>query len=56
MHEFTCIYQSVQGKIKVHVRETGEQILLETEVPESVEKEVDVSNLKSDGRQIVVCA
>ncbi len=56
MHEFTCSYQSVQGLIKVHVKETKEQILLETEVPEGVEKEVDVSDLKSGGKQVVVYA
>lgn len=54
VHEFTCTYQSVQGQIKVHVKETGEQILLETEVPKGVERAIDISNLKACGKQVVL--
>ena len=53
MHEFTCIYQSAHGRIKVHVKETGKEILLETEVPEGVEAAIDVSNLEASGKKIV---
>ena len=54
MHEFTCTYQSAQGRIKVHVKETGNEILLETELPKGVEKEIDVSNLERDGKTVVI--
>lgn len=54
MHEFTCAYQSVQGLIKVHVRENSDEILLEAEVPEGVEKEIDISNLQAAGRKVVI--
>lgn len=54
IHEFTCTYQSVQGLIKVHVKETEDQILVETEVPESVEKEIDVSNLEAGGKPVKI--
>lgn len=54
MHEFTCAYQSVQGVIKVHVKETDDEILLEAEVPEGIEKEIDISNLEKAGKNIVI--
>ncbi len=53
MHEFSCTYQSAHGRIKVHVKETGKEILLETEVPEGVEAAIDVSNLEASGKKIV---
>lgn len=53
IHEFTCSYQSVQGLIKVHVMEADDKILLETEVPEGVEKKIDTSNLQTVGKKIV---
>ena len=54
MHEFTCTYQSVHGWIKVHVKETETEILLETEVPEGIEAAIDVSNLEVSGKKVVV--
>lgn len=54
IHEFTCMYRSVQGLIRVHVKETESEILLETEVPEGVEKEIDVSNLEARGKKVTV--
>lgn len=54
IHEFTCTYRSVRGRIRVHVKETKEEILLETEVPAGVEKRVDVSNLEAAGKRVVI--
>lgn len=53
MHEFSCTYQSAHGRIKVHVKETETEILLETEVPEGVEAAIDVSNLEAAGKKVV---
>ena len=53
MHEFSCTYQSAHGRIKVHVKETETEILLETEVPEGVEAAIDVSNLEAAGNNVV---
>lgn len=53
MHEFSCTYQSTHGRIKVHVKETETEILLETEVPEGVETAIDVSNLEVSGKKVV---
>lgn len=54
IHEFTCTYQSVRGLIKVHVKETAKEILLETEAAEGIEKEIDVTNLEKVGKTIVM--
>ena len=35
-------------------KETKEQILLETEVPEGVEMRVDVSELEGTGKKVVI--
>ncbi|MDE7068181.1 MAG: hypothetical protein K2O83_11070, partial [Schaedlerella arabinosiphila] len=53
IHEFDCTYQSVRGRIRVHVKETEEEIVLETEVPEGVEMRVDVSELERAGKRVV---
>ncbi len=52
MTEFTCSYRSVRGEIKVHVKEGEEEILLETEVPDGVEKTVDTSGLEMRGKRV----
>jgi hypothetical protein len=52
MKEFTCSYRSVRGKIKVHVKEREDDILLEVQVPEGVAQNVDVSNLKARGKEV----
>lgn len=54
IHEFTCAYESVQGPVKVHVKESEKEILLETEAPPGVEKSVDLSNLEQRGKKIVI--
>lgn len=53
IHEFDCTYQSVRGRIRVHVKEAEEEIVLETEVPEGVEMRVDVSELERAGKRVV---
>ncbi len=53
IHEFTCTYQSIRGLIRVHVKESEEEIVLEAEVPEGVEKMVDISNLEAAGKKVV---
>ncbi|HBA96891.1 MAG TPA: alpha-L-rhamnosidase, partial [Lachnospiraceae bacterium] len=45
IHEFNCSYTSVSGVIKVHVKEMEDSIILETEVPENVKSETNISNL-----------
>lgn len=52
MTEFTCSYKSVKGEIKVHVKESADEILLETHVPDGVEKTVDISNLRLHGKNV----
>lgn len=54
IHEFTCTYQSVHGRIKVHVKETEREIFLDTEVPEGVEKVIDTSALEAAGKTVVL--
>lgn len=54
VHEFDCTYQSVRGRIRVHVKETEEEIVLETEVPEGMEMRVDVSELEGTGNKVVI--
>ncbi|MEY8495091.1 family 78 glycoside hydrolase catalytic domain [Lachnospiraceae bacterium 29-91] len=54
IHEFDCTYQSVRGRIRVHVKDAEEEIVLETEVPEGVEMRVDVSELEGTGKKVVI--
>ncbi len=54
IHEFTCAYQSVRGRIRVHVKETAEEILLETEVPSNVECVIDDAGLRERGKRVVM--
>lgn len=52
MTEFTCAYCSVKGEIRVHVKEGKEEILLETQVPEGVEKTIDTAGLGVRGKRV----
>ncbi|WP_313073547.1 family 78 glycoside hydrolase catalytic domain [Lacrimispora sp.] len=54
--EFHCSYESIQGFIRVHVKESEKKILLEIELPKDVEYNLDTSNLESRGKKIVVQA
>ena len=54
MHEFHCSYNSVKGEIKVHVKEDKDEIILETYVPNGVEKKIDTSNLKVRGKRVII--
>ncbi|MDD3220063.1 MAG: family 78 glycoside hydrolase catalytic domain [Lachnospiraceae bacterium] len=54
MKEFSCTYESANGTIKVHVKESEDEILLETEVSENMKKEIDVSNLEVRNKKVVV--
>lgn len=53
IHEFICTYQSVHGQFRVYVKEMEDKILLEVEVPDGVEKHVDISGLKEKGKKIL---
>ncbi|MDE7313527.1 MAG: glycoside hydrolase family 78 protein [Eubacterium sp.] len=54
MGEFTCTYRSVNGEIQVHVKECGEEIVLETKVPQGVAYEEDLSHLLLRGKCVRV--
>lgn len=46
MTEFICSCESVKGEIRVHVKESANEILPEAQIPDGVEKTVDISNLR----------
>lgn len=54
MSEFTCAYKSVKGEIRVHVKESEDEVLLETWTPNGVEKTVDIINLEFTGKKVNV--
>ncbi len=54
IHEFNCSYTSVSGVIKVHVKEMEDSIILETEVPENVKSETNISNLSERGKKVKI--
>ncbi len=54
MNEFTCQYRSVKGNIVVHVKDGGEAILLDLNIPEGVQYTVDVSNLERSKKKVLV--
>ena len=54
IHEITCSYQSVRGKISVHVKESDDEIVLSAAVPNGVAYSVDVRNLNRDGKEAAV--
>ena len=54
MTEFTCAYNSVNGRIKVHVKKDEKGVLLEVSVPSGVMCRVDKSNLEKNGRIVTV--
>lgn len=56
MKEFTCSYCSVRGKIKVHVKEREDDILLEVQVPEGVAQKIDTTGLENSGKRVNVWA
>lgn len=59
VHEFDCSYQSVGGKIRVHIRETEETIVLETKIDIGIQYTIDITELECRGKAIeikeVVC-
>lgn len=55
MSEFTCSYRSVKGESRVHVKECGDEILLALQIPDGVEKTVDLCNLETTGKKVNVC-
>lgn len=54
MKEFNCTYQSVAGKISVHVKEENEKILLEVDIADGIEYEIDTSNLEIRGNVTIM--
>ncbi len=54
MTEFTCAYHSASGPIRIHVRETGEKILLEAACDARMECEIDTKNLLLRGKPVQV--
>lgn len=52
IHEFTCQYDSAAGMIRVHVKESEEGILVETECAEGIKKHLDTSGLEERGKKI----
>ncbi|MDO5422410.1 MAG: family 78 glycoside hydrolase catalytic domain [Eubacteriales bacterium] len=46
MTEFSCSYQSAQGPISVHVKEAGDTLFLDVELPEQVPCVIDTEFLK----------
>ena len=52
MHEFKCSYHSVAGEISVQVKEEQDGLVLQVKVPDSVEYQIDTTNLESS-REIV---
>ena len=54
IHEFTCTYRSVRGKIQVHVKEEENTILLEVEIPEGVAHKVDTKHLETRGKKVLL--
>lgn len=53
MHEFSCNYNSVSGRIYVHVKETEDEISVEIKCAAGIVSHVDISNLKCRGKNIV---
>ncbi len=53
IHEFTCSYQSVNGEIKVHVKEEADEIILNVCCADGIDCSVDTSNLEG-ARKVVV--
>ncbi|MCD8230283.1 MAG: family 78 glycoside hydrolase catalytic domain [Clostridiales bacterium] len=54
IHEFTCAYQSASGEIRVNVKETESEILLDVKCAEGIMYTVDTSNLEGE-KTVVVC-
>jgi alpha-L-rhamnosidase len=52
IHEFTCTYRSVRGQIRVHVKETADEIRLKTEIPADTEYTIDDAGLRERGKKI----
>ncbi len=52
MHEFTCSYRSVNGTVRVHVKEGAEEILLEVSGGEGMLLHIDTQYLCSRGKRI----
>lgn len=54
LHRFVCSYESVNGTIEVSVREEAERLLLKVSAPDRIKIGVDVSNLRSKGKEISI--
>ena len=53
INEFACSYESVQGTIRVQVKDSGEEVELTVQVPEQIEFEIDLTELARRGKEIV---
>ena len=53
INEFACSYESVQGTIRVQVKDCGEEVELTVQVPEQIEFEIDLTELARRGKEIV---
>ncbi|MCD8147995.1 MAG: family 78 glycoside hydrolase catalytic domain [Clostridiales bacterium] len=54
IHEFTCSYHSASGEIRINVKETESEILLDVKCAEGIVYTVDTSNLEGE-KTVVVC-
>ncbi len=54
MHEFTCSYDSVSGKITVSVKETDDEIRLKVDCAERIRYQIDTSNLEEKQKKICI--
>lgn len=54
VHEFDCSYRSVSGKIRVCVKETENEILLETEIADGIKYTIDTSELGCRGKSVKI--
>lgn len=54
MHEFVCSYRSVNGEIRVNVREKEYEVIVDIQVPKNVKAEIDTSELLIKEKDIFV--
>lgn len=54
MHELTCTYRSVRGKIRIEMKRERGTVQLKIEVPPSVQYEIDTTPIVFSGTKVCV--